>query len=222
MSFWDFFGLFRKAAKAPLPESGGTPPPSQPPAKTGKAWRPLLAADVILICGSLGLLGARVAKHMGAEPTPAPVAARPVPKPPAKPAVPAAEEPKKAEPAKVNPAAKPEPKPEPKPAKAEPPKPVKPEPAKPEAKAAPAAADGQAKAKPTTFTYVNPAASHVTLLGSFLVRTGGRKPMFRGGGKGAWECTLYLNPGASYRFRYEVVDKHGRRTVTRWDDLEVR
>lgn len=157
------------------------------------------------------------------KPEPAPEAKKPEPKPEAKP------EPKKAEPKK--PEAKAEPKPEPKatakngdkkvplgspavhaaPAPRRDPAPVGAAPAAlPAPSMAPKARKEKAATRPVPFSYEDDGAKEVYLVGPFLVRSGGRKTMFKDS-RGVWQTTVYLNIGQTYKYRFEVVGENGKK-----------
>lgn len=226
MAGFDLFGLKKGAGT-----EGAAPTAARAPLPA-KAWKGLAAADAVLLVACLGLLAVRVKGHLSAPPLPPP-------KPPAvkkaepKPA-PKAETPKP-EPAPE--AKKPEPKPEPK--KPEPkPEAKKPEPKEADKKAPlgspaihaapapkrapvpvgtsptppppPSFAAKKAATRPVPFTYEESGAKEVYLVGPFLVRSGGRKTMFKDS-RGAWQTTVYLNIGQTYKYRFEVVGENGKK-----------
>lgn len=216
--------------------------PKEKPARI--PWGVLLALDAVLIVVCAGALYVRIASHRGRTvPPPEAKEARaerpavkkeepkketPQPKEPQKPAT-------KPEPA---PAKAPEPPPV-KPAKGpigspsvnapELPKRGTPSPAAlgtaPAEKAprAPAAPDGTAaptstakpgaRSQPVEFSYPAPEAKEVSLMGAFLVRAGGRKGMYKDA-QGVWRITVYLNTGSAYRYRFEVLDSRGKKSLT--------
>lgn len=215
MAGFDLFGLKKGAAA-----EGAAPTAAPLPAK---AWKGLAAADAVLLLACVGLLAVRVKGHLSAPPLPPP-------KPPAvKKAAPKPPEPK-AEAPKPEPtpeAKKPEPKPEPKPAPKEAdkkaplgspaihaapapkraPAPVGASPASPPP---PSFAAKKAATRPVPFTYEESGAKEVYLVGPFLVRSGGRKTMFKDS-RGAWQTTVYLNIGQTYKYRFEVVGENGKK-----------
>lgn len=67
--------------------------------------------------------------------------------------------------------------------------------------------------KPVSFDHNDSNAKKVSLVGMFLVSTGGSKRMFKGG-DGAWQITVYLKRDVSYRYQFEVIDQAGRKTLT--------
>ena len=54
----------------------------------------------------------------------------------------------------------------------------------------------------------------------FLVRSGGRKPMFRDR-TDAWQTTIYLKVGYTYQYRFEIIDKNGQRRKTPKSSVDV-
>lgn len=235
MAGFDLFGLKKGAAtegdaqtaapRAPLP---------------AKAWKGLAAADALVLVACLGLLAVRVKGHLSAPPLPPPkppAAKKAEPKPEPKAETPKPEpapEAKKPEPKpeakKPEPkpeAKKPEPKPEPKPAPKEadkkaplgspaihaaPPPKRAPAPvgATPAAPPPPSFAEKKAATRPVPFSYEEDGAKEVYLVGPFLVRSGGRKTMFKDS-RGAWRTTVYLNIGQTYKYRFEVVGENGKK-----------
>jgi hypothetical protein len=211
---------------------------NEPPRETGTAdtvplrpahggsrtlWGGLLAVIglVLLLCA--GGLYARI-RHLSQPPlvvarTPAkPAAAAPEAKTPAKEespqeTKPAAPETKK-EPAKTSktPAAK-------EAAKPAPPAPKAAAPAAEPANGASARPAGGVS-KPVDFSYADAGAKEVYLLGPFLVRTNGRKPMFKDS-SGEWRLTVYLKSGSPYAYRFEAIDAHGKRHLTKKQTVEV-
>lgn len=238
----DLFGLNEDPnADDPRGSAGPEEPePAQLPAR-GFPWRALAAADLLLIIVCAAFLAQRL--HARRESlsarsvASAPAASAPAqaPKPPA-PAAP--KEAPKPPPAEKEPEA---PKPEPSPAA-----PAGEErgpigspsvhaPELPDRSASARPAPGQAPAsprdaaepaeparttRPVTFTHSAPEAKEVYLVGPFLVRTDGRKAMTRDS-RGAWRATVYLNIGYSYRYRFEVVDPQGRRSLTPNRSMDV-
>jgi len=67
--------------------------------------------------------------------------------------------------------------------------------------------------KPVTFEHGDPNAKKVSVVGMFLVSSGGSKTMFKGGG-GVWQITVYLKRDVTYRYQFEVIDQDGRKTLT--------
>lgn len=210
MPGFDLFGL-KKGASQDGPASGGA---SLPP----KAWKGLAAADAVVLLACLTLLAVRVRGHLSAPPLPPP---KPAPA-------------RKAEPPKPAPAApeakKPEPKPEPK--KPEVKAPVKeaekkpplgsptvhaaptpkrdPAPVGATPPPTPSFAPKKAATRPVPFSYEEGGAKEVYLVGPFLVRSGGRKTMFKDS-RGVWQTTVYLNIGQNYKYRFEVVGEGGKK-----------
>ncbi|MFC1679559.1 hypothetical protein ACFL2T_05055, partial [Elusimicrobiota bacterium] len=91
----------------------------------------------------------------------------------------------------------------------------------PEAEAAPAQpAEKKRATRPVPFKYVDENAKEVYLRGPFLVRSNGRKTMFKDS-KGAWQTTVYLKIGKSYAYQFEVVDKQGRKKLTPRQPMDV-
>jgi outer membrane biosynthesis protein TonB len=211
--------LSEDASPAALQEE--PPKPSAGP----KHYARMLGLNTLVLLISVGLVAARVYRHLTAAPAPVQTAQAPAPKkaPPKK-----AE--KKPEPKKEapKPAAK---KPAPKPAPAKPaaaPKKPLPKPslaASPAPKReAPTPQAGSAEVKkikdakkrttaPVSFKHKDPGAKQVELLGMFLVRTQGRKKMFKDS-KGVWRSTVYLKTGQTYDFKFEIVDAKGRKKTT--------
>lgn len=233
MTAFDFLGL--KKDLAPAPERPAPGLPESAPKGSGlspKAWVGLAAADLLLAAACGTVLFMRLGAHP--EPQAKAVAAKPAPKAAEKPVEPAkpAEPPKPAEPA---------PKPEPAkaaPAKApEPAKTAKAEPSKvplgspsvhaappPQRQATPKGAGPEAAAKksqtrPVPFSHTDADAKEVNLMGPFLVRSGGRKMMFKDS-KGVWTTTVYLNVGQTYKYRFEVAGPKGKR-LTPYEKVEV-
>lgn len=226
MAGFDLFGL----KKGPAPE--GAPPTTARAPLPAKAWKGLAAADAVLLVACLGLLAVRVKGHLSAPPPPPPkppAAKKAEPKP-----EPKVEAPKPAEPAPE--AKKPEPKPEPKKPEPKPePKPTAKEADKkaplgspaihaapapkrapapvgtsPAAPPPPSFAEKKAATRPVPFSYEEDGAKEVYLVGPFLVRSGGRKTMFKDS-RGAWRTTVYLNIGQTYKYRFEVVGENGKK-----------
>lgn len=221
MAGFDLFGLKKGAAtEDPAPQAGRAP-------LTAKAWKGLAAADAAVLVACLGLLAVRVKGHLSAPPPPnKPAAAKKAePKPAApKPVAPKAEAPK---PEPKPEAKKPEPKPELKaapkeaerkaplgspaihaaPAPKRAPAPVG---ATPAAPPPPSFAEKKAATRPVPFTYEEDGAKEVYLVGPFLVRSGGRKSMFKDS-RGSWRTTVYLNIGQTYKYRFEVVGESGKK-----------
>ena len=214
MPLFDLFGVKKDLRPEEDVLTGSRPAAPVPgPAPSGKGsrrgWGIALALNTLLVLGASGVLATRVIDHLSA--TPAVTAPRPAPKGEKAPG-----------PAAPQAAAKPEKAPEAKPA--DPPKKPAPPPA-PEAKApekkAPAAKPaGKPATRPVPFTYTGNGAKEVALVGPFLVRTGGRKQMFKNS-KGAWQLTIYLNIGESYKYRFEVTDSQGRKKLTPAETVEV-
>ncbi len=67
--------------------------------------------------------------------------------------------------------------------------------------------------KPVMFAHKDTDAKKVSLVGMFLVSTGGAKPMFKNG-DGVWQITLYLKRHVTYRYQFQVIDRDGRKTLT--------
>ncbi len=231
-----FFDRFRKtkteeAAKdedggiEPLPELEEALPEEEAPVKKKHGphdWAILLAINTFILVGSVGLLGARIIHHFTAPEVV--TVAKPVPKPKPVPKK-AAEAPKKEEPKKE--AAKKDP-----PQKAPPKKaaPIKPLP-KPSLAAAaaptrktPAPQSESAEVKPSksekkrvtaavSFKHDDPTAKEVALMGMFLVRSQGRKRMFKDS-KGVWRSTVYLKTGQTYDYKFEIIDSKSRKRTT--------
>ncbi|MBI5597432.1 MAG: hypothetical protein HY928_15190 [Elusimicrobia bacterium] len=233
MATFDFLGLKKDLAPASERPPSGAPAPAKP-GLSAKAWVALAAADLL----AAAACGAFLYMRVGAQPElPAkPIAAKPAPK--------AAERPP--EPAKpAEPAPKPEP-PKAAPAKAEPAKAAKAEPSKvplgspsvhaappPQRQATPKGADApkpaapakaasaarKSQTRPVPFSHTDPDAQEVSLMGPFLVRSGGRKTMFKDS-KGVWTTTVYLNVGQSYKYRFEVAGPKGKK-LTPTQKVEV-
>lgn len=214
---FDPFGV-----KNELPLGPGTADtvPLKHPRRSRTLWGALLAVNglVLLLCA--GGLYARI-RHLAQPPL---VVAKPAPKPAA--AAPEAKAPAKEEP---KPEAKPAPPAAAPEAKKETPKAAKspaakdaPKPSAPAAEPANGAAARPAGgvSKPVDFSYADPSAKEVDLLGPFLVRTGGRKPMFKDS-SGEWRLTVYLKSGSAYAYRFESTDAHGKRHVTKKQTVEV-
>lgn len=222
MKGFDLFGLKKDSpADGPAPAPAAARPPLPP-----KFWKGAAAADGVLLAACLGLVGFRVQGHLAgpavvAPPRPAPVK-KAEPKPEPKPEAPKEPEAKKPEPKKPEP--KPEAKPEPKPDSKKPPlgSPAvhaapapKREPAPVGAKPAaapppPSFAAKKAATRPVPFSYEEDGAKEVYLVGPFLVRSGGRKTMFKDS-RGVWQTTVYLNIGQTYKYRFEVVGASGKK-----------
>jgi hypothetical protein len=224
---FDLFGL----KKGSSPES---PEPAPAPSKDlpAKVWKGLAAADAVVLLACLSLLAVRVRGHLSAPPLPPPkpaVVKKAEPKAPE--AKPEALKPEPAEAKKPEPkpeAKKPEPKaeakkPEPKPAPKEAEKKAplgspaihaaptpKRDPAPVGAPPPPSFAPKKAATRPVPFTYEEAGAKEVYLVGPFLVRSGGRKAMFKDS-RGAWRTTVYLNIGQTYKYRFEVVGENGKK-----------
>lgn len=230
MAPFDLFGL-KKGAPAPAAASTAAVVSPSP-----TLWKRAAMADAALLAACLGLAGWRASAHLSTPPAPAPVphkapakapeAEKPAPKkeeaakPDAK-----KEEAPKAEPKKPEPKAeakKEEPKKVPlgspaihaAPAPRRDPAPIGPAkaPAPAKAEAAPAAEAGKKKAatRPVPFSHEDSDAREVYLVGPFLVRSGGRKSLFKDS-KGVWQTTVYLNIGQTYKYRFEVVGEKGKR-----------
>jgi hypothetical protein len=242
MPSFDIFGLGKNAKPSgdSAAYSSNNEPPKKPTAKSRKFWLGLLVADGALVLACIGLLGARVLHHQA---TPVAVAARapkpvatPAPKEPAKATTPDAAKP---EPATAQPqtapkktAQKPLPPASNKPlgspgvhAKALPTRNAAPQgqPAKPIKKVVKASTKPTKKKRTTkavSFDYVNPDAKEVSLIGMFLVRGGGSKKMFRNS-KGAWQTSVYLKTGTTYRYQFEVRGKDGRKFMTPRKTVDV-
>lgn len=226
MKGFDLFGLKKDApADGPAPAPGPAKAPLSP-----KFWKGAAAADGLLLVACLGLVGFRVQGHLAGpvvvEPQrPAPVKkAEPKPEPKAEaPKEPEAKKPEAKPEAKPEPK-KPEPKPEPKAEAKKPPlgspavhaaPPPKREPAPVGAKPAaapppPSFAPKKAATRPVPFSYEEEGAKEVYLVGPFLVRSGGRKTMFKDS-RGVWQTTVYLNIGQTYKYRFEVVGAGGKK-----------
>jgi hypothetical protein len=67
--------------------------------------------------------------------------------------------------------------------------------------------------KAVDFTYIDPYAEQVSLLGAFLVRSGGRETLSKDS-QGAWQTTVYLRTGATYHYRFEVIGRDGKKILT--------
>ncbi|MBI3298307.1 MAG: hypothetical protein HYZ75_09100 [Elusimicrobia bacterium] len=224
MAAFDFLGLKKGL-------SNEEPPASRPEPKVSThtdVWKKLVAADVLLALACAGILGWRVVSHLTADPVIPPPTRHEAKKPPPKAAEPAKPEPSKEEP-------KPEPaKAAPKTSEAALPRDnarsaevKKPEAAvplgRPSVLAAPPpqrtaapklsgatkASEAKRQTRPVPFTHAFPAAKEVYLIGPFLVRSGGRKMMFKDS-KGVWATTVYLNIGQTYKYRFEVVEEKGK------------
>lgn len=74
--------------------------------------------------------------------------------------------------------------------------------------------------RPVPFTHEDSKAKEVYLVGPFLVRTGGRKTLFKDS-KGVWQTTIYLNIGQTYKYRFEVVSESGTKRLTPAQKVEV-
>ncbi|MFH2204448.1 MAG: hypothetical protein ABIJ96_15130 [Elusimicrobiota bacterium] len=224
-------------------EKGGPaiPAPEEPAAKpveprSKRFWSALLAADALILVVCLSLAGVTIYSHIGAAPkvvkagktakkTPRKkqeTAETPVKAPEKKTAT---EQPAK-EKEPVEQAAKPkgpagspavhapdlpERKPAPKGEKAAP-EPAKKAPEKPE--------KAKRTTRPITFKHSDTEAKEVSLIGMFLVSSGGSKRMFKDS-KGIWQITLYLNIGNKYRYQYETVDKQGTKALTPVQTIDV-
>lgn len=217
MAGFDLFGLKKDASQDSPASGGGLLPP--------KAWKGLAAADALVLVACLTLLAVRVRGHLSAPPLP-----------PAKPAPGRKAEPPKPEPAEAK---KPEPKPEAK-VEAKKPEPKKPEAKVPSKEAekkpplgspavhaaptpkrdpapvgatpppTPSFAPKKNGTRPVPFSYEEGGAKEVYLVGPFLVRSGGRKTMFKDS-RGVWQTTVYLNIGQNYKYRFEVVGEGGKK-----------
>ena len=210
MPIFDLFGLQKDSASS----GGDTQPLKNSPGLPKKAWGTLLLLDGIFILLCAGGLAARVSRGLKAPPT-GPVVSKPAVKAPEAKAEAKTEEVVK----------KPEPAPKvPAPAEAKAPATKPPATPEPKASAAKAAPGPQAKpegvSKPVEFTHEDASAKEVNLLGPFLVRTNGSKPMFKDS-KGVWHLTIYLKSGETYKYRFEVVDAHGKRKLTEKRPMEV-
>ncbi|MFH1726477.1 MAG: hypothetical protein ABII00_17845 [Elusimicrobiota bacterium] len=224
MPLFDLFGIKKdlkgggeeesEPAEASGPAGGGSG--SKLPKR---AWGLLLALDALLILLCVGVLAARAYHHLTAPSAP-PLQAR-APAPPKKAPAPAPEPEAKppAEPATKKPAPEKKAPKEPK-APAAKKAPAKPKPA--DSGKAIAEKKGKKKrvTRPVSFTYVDASAKEVSLLGMFLVRANGRKPMFKDS-KGAWQTTVYLNIGVQYRYQFEVVDAKGQKKITAAQTVDV-
>ncbi len=95
------------------------------------------------------------------------------------------------------------------------------EPAKAEAPKKAEAPSGKKRlTRPVPFTHEDSKAKEVYLVGPFLVRTGGRKTLFKDS-KGVWQTTIYLNIGQTYKYRFEVVSESGSKKLTPAQKVEV-
>lgn len=74
--------------------------------------------------------------------------------------------------------------------------------------------------RPVPFTHADASAKEVYLVGPFLVRSGGRKTLFKDE-QGVWHTTIYLNVGQTYKYRFEVVSEGGRKKLTPAQKVEV-
>ena len=207
------------------PDAGGVddaPVPAQ--ARTPKQWARLLALNSLVLVCSVGLLASRVYTHLTA---PVVIAAKtPTPKPEPKQEKqpePKAEEPKREEPKKEAPKPKPKPKPKkplPKPSLASAPVRATPEPQTGSAEIKPIKNSKKRVTRPVSFKHEASSAKQVDLLGMFLVRTQGRKQMFKDS-KGIWRSTVYLKTGQTYDFKFEIVDSKGRKRTSATQSVTV-
>jgi len=224
MPLFDLFGLGKSGAKAEekkeeeeligVPEPAEDPPEKKPPAGRSKRfWGALLAADALILLLCLSLAGVGVYSHLGAQPSAVKSAKgkkKAREKPQAK--IPAQEQKKTEAPPQKE-------KPKPAPAK----------PKEPAAKAAAAAKPekGKRTTQPITFSYPNEEiteaiadAKKVSLVGMFLISSGGSKPTFKNN-EGVWQVTIYLKIGVKYRYQFEVIDKEGGKVLTPVQTKEV-
>ena len=210
MPIFDLFGVQKESAAG-----GDTQRLKDGAALSKMTWGALLILDGVFILLCAGGLAARVSRGLKAPPT-GPVVSKPAVKAPEAKAEAKTEEIVK----------KPEPAPKasaPAEAKAPaaakgPPSPERGNPPLAQGAAAPAKAEGVSK--PVEFTHEDASAKEVNLLGPFLVRTNGSKPMFKDA-KGVWRLTIYLKSGETYKYRFEVVDAHGKRKLTEKRPMEV-
>lgn len=75
---------------------------------------------------------------------------------------------------------------------------------------APKAKKEKSATRPVPFSHEDDGAKEVYLVGPFLVRSGGRKTMFKDS-RGVWQTTVYLNIGQAYKYRFEVVGESGKK-----------
>jgi hypothetical protein len=205
---FDPFGVKDEPSPEPQQQPGNARTPSARPRPFLNLFLALNAAFLLLCAGGLA---ARMRHLLGSSaPAAAASSARNTDQP-AKPAPPAKEAPapKPAEP----PAAVPAPMKNAAPAQVPAASPAKAEP-----KAAPA--KGKNSSKPVDFSYSDPAAKEVQLLGPFLVRSNGRKSMFKDS-SGEWRLTLYLMSGETYRYRFESADDKGRKRLSKRQSIAV-
>ena len=180
-------------------------------------WAIFLAINSVLLIGSVGLLAARVFHHLTAPAVVTAQAPKPKPKPKAvekkvEPEVKKEAPPKKEAP-KPKAVKKEEPKkPLPKPSLALKTAPVRktPAPQSSSAEIKPIKSAKKRVTRPVSFKHRAVDAKQVDLLGMFLVRTQGRKRMFKDS-KGVWRSTVYLKTGQTYDFKFEVIDAKGRK-----------
>ncbi|MEE8425587.1 MAG: hypothetical protein V3S11_07140 [Elusimicrobiota bacterium] len=238
MALFDLFGIAKTGGSGPE-KKRRVPPPVEigaprSPKPRRRMWAALIAVDSALILACVGMLGARVFTHWTASQAAPQRAVKAAPPAPVKKAPPSAPAKKAAAPAKKAPeppkaAAVPKgplgspavhapdlPKRSAAPAAPGTPSKAKPEP-KPESAAAPKKVRST---KPISFDYVNPDAKEVHLIGMFLVRTGGKKPMFKDS-QGAWQTTVYLRIGQTYRYRFEVTAAQGGKKLTSVKTIDV-
>ena len=237
-------------AAADLPEDSNRSPVSDlpgekavpaSPGRSKKFWGALLVLDAIILLSCLGFVGVRLLEHFASKPAVVKTARKPkTAMKPVKPDTEKKEKPKTAPPEQVKSAPKEtaapikeKPTTDPKvkgpagspavhakdlPSRSAQPKGAK----KPEATKKQAAVSTEKKrtTKPISFDYADPEAEKVSLVGMFLVRSGGSKPMFKNS-MGIWEITVYLNTGFKYRYQFEVIDKKGRKKLTPVKTIEV-
>ena len=206
-----------EADSAPNPEREA----ARPKGRSAHDWAMLLALNSLILVASVSVLASRAYRHLTENE--APIEAKATP-PKSAPKAPIKEDPKteapKPEPAKADPPAQPK-GPLPKPSLAA----TSPQRAEPAPRSGSAAVPTVQSEKPrvslpVSFKHQAADAKEVDLLGMFLVRSGGRKRMFKDS-KGFWRSTVYLNTGQSYDYKFEIVEANGRKTTTATQTVTV-
>ncbi len=216
MPIFDLFGVQKESAVG-----GDTQRLKDGPALSKKTWGALLLLDGVFILLCAGGLAARVSRGLKAPPT-GPVLSKPaaVKDTSAKAEVNAPQTKTEDQVKKPEPAPKASAPAEAKAPAAKPPAAAEMKASAAKAASAPAPAKAEGVSRPVEFTHEDPSAKEVNLLGPFLVRTNGSKPMFKDA-KGVWRLTIYLKSGETYKYRFEAVDAHGKRKLTEKRPMEV-
>lgn len=214
---------------APVPAAEPAPEPAAQ-GRTAHDWAILLAVNCLVLVASVALVAGRAYRHLIEDETPVVAAPpKPAPKAPAKEPEKPAETPAAPKEAPKAEAPKPQPKAEASKPKAPLPKPslaaaapkhAETKPMGGSAELPPVKSDKPRVSRPVSFKHEDPTAKEVDLLGMFLVRTGGRKRMFKDS-KGIWRSTVYLNTGNSYDYKFEIVDGNGRKKTTATQTVTV-